>query len=53
MVEYEFNKIDKTKNGVISEMELNNFFPYSEVSLYMDKYSDSKNKPYPQGKAKP
>lgn len=47
MIAYKFNKLDTDKNGLISELELNINFPYTEVRTFMDKFSDSKNKPYP------
>jgi Ca2+-binding EF-hand superfamily protein len=52
MVVYEFNKIDKNKDGYLDIMELNAYFPYNEIVTYMDKYSDSQNKPYAEGTPK-
>lgn len=45
IVGFEFNKIDVNRDGLITELELNNYFPYSEVVWIMNRYSDSKTKP--------
>lgn len=46
MIAYEFNQLDTNKDGSITELELNVDFPYSEVQMFMNKFSSdiSKNK---------